>query len=89
MLTDADLEATFAAHHPHAMVTDIGANFGGTPVGLGECEQVGELVIESSATANDNPDLGGTGLDGGGEGQFEIGLVLPDGVAVHDRPALR
>ncbi len=71
------------------MVTDIGANLGGTPVGLGECEQVGELVIESSATANDNPDLGGTGLDGGGEGQFEIGLVLPDRVAVHDRPALR
>ena len=89
MLTDADLEATYAAHYPHAMVTDIGANFGGTPVGLGECEQVGELMIKTPVSAHDNPDLGGPGIDGGSEGQFEIGLVLSDRVAVHDCPTLR
>ena len=47
MLTDADLQATLTAHHPHDMITDIGTHLGGAPVRLGECEQVGELMIKT------------------------------------------
>ena len=88
MLTDLDLKASFAAHHPHDMIADIGTDLGGAPVGLGECEQVGELVIETSVAAHDNPNLGRAGIDCGGEGQLEIGLVLSDRVTIHDCPAL-
>ena len=89
MLTDADLQTTLTAHHPHDMITDIGTHLGGAPVRLGECEQVGELMIKTPVSAHDDLNLGGAGIDGGSEGQFEVGLVLSDRVAVHDCPTLR
>ena len=82
MLTDADLQTTLTAHHPHDMITDIGTHLGGHPVRLGECEQVGELMIKTPVSAHDDLNLGGAGIDGGSEGQFEVGLVLSDRVAV-------
>ena len=51
MLTDADLQTTLTAHHPHDMITDIGTHLGGHPVRLGECEQVGELMIKTPVSA--------------------------------------